>query len=67
MSYSIDCRGNIYRIGDKIGRVPGGYDCLIEDFHVVDGKVVKEGIIMFIPKKKSGKTEFILDNGNIFE
>ena len=66
MDNVIDCRGSVFRIGNKLGRVPKNHDCIIEGFHLKGQKIVKSGNIKFIPQKKHGKTKFILKN-NVVE
>lgn len=65
--FDIEIKGNIYRIGDKLGRIPKNCKHIIIDgFHVINGKVVKNGDVIFIDKKDSNKAEVTITN-NIFK
>lgn len=62
----IECRGSVFRIGNKLGRVPKNHDCIIEGFHLKGQKIIKSGNITFLPQGKPGKTKFTLKN-NVVE
>lgn len=46
----IDCNPNgKWRIGDTIGTVPKGHDCVIEGFVVRKGRTVRRGKVTHVP------------------
>jgi hypothetical protein len=62
----IDCSSSIARVGTILKRVPKNHDCIISGFHFVNGKMMKQGTIKFVPKPEPGPTDFIL-SGNTIE
>jgi len=59
--YLVDCRDGVYKIGNVTGSVPKGHDCILDGWHLKDGKVVEKGQVIFIP----GKGEFRFRNSII--
>jgi len=59
--YLIDCRDGIYKIGNITGNVPKGHDCILDGWHLKDGKIIGKGQAIFVP----GKGEFKLTNSII--
>jgi len=48
--FAVDYQPNgKWRVGDTIGHVPHGHDCVIEGFVVRKGKTVKKGKITMVP------------------
>lgn len=47
----IICRDGKYKIGDIEGFVPKNCDCIISDWHLKDGKIIKKGKVDFVPGK----------------
>lgn len=46
----VDCNPNgKWRIGDTVGTVPKGHDCVIEGFVVRGGRTVKRGKTTIVP------------------
>lgn len=61
----IDCNPNgKWRIGDTIGTVPKGHDCIIEGFMVRKGKTVKRGTVTCVPNG-SGDVNYILRGNDV--
>lgn len=56
--YLIDCQGDTYRIGDITGKVPKDHDCILDGWHLKDGKVIGKGQAIFVP----GNGDFKLTN-----
>ena len=56
--YLIDCRDGSYKIGDIRGSVPKGHDCILDGWHLKNGKVIKKGRAIFV----LGSGEYKLTN-----
>jgi hypothetical protein len=60
--YAIYCDKDYYRVANIKGKVPKNHDCIIEGWHLKNGKVVAKGNIHFVP----GDGHFII-RGNVVE
>jgi hypothetical protein len=61
----VDCQPNgKWRIGDTIGSVPRGHDCVIEGFMVRGGKTVRKGKVTHVPNG-GGDVNYILRGNDV--
>jgi hypothetical protein len=66
--YIIECGDGKYRIGNVSGNIPKNSDCIITNWHIKNGKIVKRGKIDIVP----GNGNFhiannIIEFGNLLE
>lgn len=61
--FAVDCQpSGKWRVGDTIGFVPKGHDCIIEGFVVRKGKTVRKGKVTLVPN--GGKDIHYIMRGN---
>lgn len=59
----VDCQPNgKWRMGDTIGKVPGGHDCILEGFTVRGGKTVCRGKVTYVPNGGGGPNYILRGN-----
>lgn len=61
--YVIDCQNYKYRICNISGTIPKNSDCIITDWHIKNGKIIKRGKIQIV---SGGNGNFHIGN-NIIE
>jgi len=60
----VDLQDGKWRIGDTIGMVPNGHDCIIEGFKVRSGKTVRRGKVTLVPNN-GGPTSYTMKGNDI--
>ncbi len=62
---AVDCQPNgKWRLGDTVGIVPKGHDCILEGFVIRKGRTVRKGTIAYVPNG-GGEMNYIFRGNDV--